>query len=134
MVPPRSRRSCPDPAEPPTPPSPPGQDTATSIDPDLAAQLREAEDTGSPVAAVVAIRRPKGRKPDPVAVRETFDAALSRVQQLTNYSPADVNVMASMASAYVQAPAEFVRSLIEQPEIVGAVAARPRTGPTETGS
>ena len=138
MVPPRSRRSNPEPAgtpgtgSTPTPADPagaPGSSPYASppIDPDLLAQLDDAEGSGESVAAVVAIRRRVGRKPEPDAIRATLDAALARVAELTSSSPADVNVMAYMASAYVEASAVFVRTLLQQPEIVGAVAAKPRS-------
>lgn len=103
------------------------EEPTAKVDPDLLAQLAEAEVTGASVAAVVAIRRQAGRKPDPTAIRSTLDAALARVSELTSSSPVDVNVMAYMASAYLAAPAPFVRALLQQPEIVGAVAAQPRT-------
>lgn len=94
------------------------------IDPQLTRQLQRAESTGQPVQAVVSVRRTPGRPPQPDKIEALLKDALDRTSAATGQHPADFHVLGRMATAYVSAPARFISTLVDQPEIVGAVANR----------
>ena len=91
-------------------------------DPELIRQLDSARETGDLVQAVVRLRYPAGRAPEPEHVEEQTRRAVDRAQAASGESAADVHVMGRLAVAYVSGPEPFVRELLEQPEIAAAVA------------
>ena len=97
---------------------------AAKIDPELTRQLQRATSSGQPVQAVVSVRRAAGRPPQPDKIEALVKDALDRTSAATGQRAADVHVLGRMATAYVCAPAQFIRTLVGQPEIVGAVANR----------
>ena len=93
-------------------------------DPELTRQLRSARASGQSVQAVVSVRRVPGRPPQPDKIEALVKDALDRTSAVTGQRPGDYHVLGRMATAYVCAPAEFISTLVDQPEIVGAVANR----------
>jgi non-canonical (house-cleaning) NTP pyrophosphatase len=95
---------------------------SAKIDPELTRQLQRARSSGQPVHAVVSVRRTPGRPPQPDKIEALVKDALDRTSAATGQRPADYHVLGRMATAYVSAPAQFISILVDQPEIVGAVA------------
>lgn len=90
-------------------------------DPELLRQLDAAWRTGASVAAVVRLKQ-SGKLPDAADVEARTEEAIRRACDATGESPEDVHVMGRIGVAYVTGPARFVRELVEQPEVTGAVA------------
>lgn len=95
-------------------------------DPELIRQLDSARTTGDLVDAVVRVHRPAGGAPDPEHVEEQTRRAVSRAEEASGQSAADVHVLGRLAVAYVSGPERFVRELLAQPEIATAVANTPQ--------
>lgn len=91
-------------------------------DPELARQLDAAHGTKESVAAVLGIRRTKGKRPVPAEIEKAAKTAVARAADACGVEPDDVHVMPSMAVAYVSGTEEFIRELMNQPEFVSAVA------------
>lgn len=98
--------------------------SAAKTDPELTRQLQSARTSGQAVQAVVSVRRTPGRPPQPDKIEALVKDALDRTSAVTGQRPGDYHVLGRMATAYVSAPAEFISTLVDQPEIVGAVANR----------
>jgi hypothetical protein len=94
----------------------------TRTDPELLRQLDKARDSGEPVRAVVQLHRAAGKPPEPAEIEAQTQAAVERASAATGDQPDDVHVLGRMAVAYVSGSEAFVRELIEQPEVSGAVA------------
>jgi hypothetical protein len=100
------------------------------IDPDLLSQIDAAEAGGgrdpAPVQAVVYLKPPDPAQhtvpPDelPGVVAEL----LSRVERKVGRSAGRHNTFRNLGSFAVEAPPEFIRELIHQPEVASAVANR----------
>jgi hypothetical protein len=92
-----------------------------NVDPELAAQLKDA---GSRlVQAVVQLRDAKrGKKPpSPQESAQLAENVLSRVTKAVGHSAARTNILKNVATIIVEADSDFVRSLIQQPEVVSAL-------------
>jgi hypothetical protein len=92
------------------------------IDPELRRRLDAAGKAGEPARVVVQINRAAGRAIEPAESEARIHAALERTSAATGEQPDDVHVLGRMAVAYVSGSETFVRELIEQPEVTGAVA------------
>jgi hypothetical protein len=95
---------------------------ANQTDPELVRQLDEAKGTDDPVTAVVRLQRQKGVAPDPKKMQEQMQRAIDRTAETTGEHPLDVNVLGRLGVGYVSGSEKFVRELVEQPEVVSAVA------------
>jgi hypothetical protein len=93
-------------------------------DPELLRQLDAADDSDEPVAAAVSVRRKKGVPPDTAKIDKDLQTAMARAKDETKTEPNHVRVMGHIAVAYVEAPGRWIRALLEQPEVIGAVAGR----------
>lgn len=91
-------------------------------DPELLRQLDEARTTGQSVSAVVQVKRRRGSPPDVADIEAKVRQAIDRTAQATGDEPDDVYVMGRVAVAYVTGSEKFVRALVDQPEVDGAVA------------
>lgn len=90
-------------------------------------QLRnEIDQPGDrPLNAVIQLR-PRGSPdeiPSPQEAGQLADAVLNRVQSLTGLSPIRTNMMNNLASVMVEAQPAFLRSLVDQPEVIAATPA-----------
>jgi hypothetical protein len=91
-------------------------------DPELLRQLDDARGSGATVEAVLRLERRPGERPVPSAVHDQADRAIRRAAEASGETPADVHVMANMATAYVAGTEKFLRELMAQPEVASAVA------------
>jgi hypothetical protein len=96
--------------------------TKTLTDPELVRQLDDAKKSGGTVEAVVQLEHEAGKPPVPAVVREQAERAISRAAEASGERPADVHVMANLATAYISGSEKFVRELVTQPEVTSAVA------------
>jgi hypothetical protein len=93
-------------------------------DPELLRQLDAVRDSDEPVAAAVSVRRRKGAPPDTAKIDKDLQAAIARAKDESNAEPSHVRVMHHLAVAYVEGPGRWIRALLEQPEVTGAVSGR----------
>ena len=100
---------------------------AKPTDPELLRQLDEARTTGEPVAAVVQLKRAKGKPADVAAIEAQTSQAIARATKATGEDPDDVHVMGHMATAYVPGSEKFLREFVDQPQVVSAVANQAKT-------
>lgn len=94
----------------------------TRTDPELVRQLDAARTSGHTVQAVLKLQRLAGTAPVPATVELQTRRAVERAIEASGVPPLDVHVLGRMAVAYVSGPESFVRELVEQPEVDGAVA------------
>jgi hypothetical protein len=89
----------------------------------LTRQLDAAE-PAQEVSAVFSVRPDPAAKaaPSPEETAALVDDLLERVRQQTGREPGRVTVFRNLGSFAVAAPADFVRRLLEQPEVVTATA------------
>jgi hypothetical protein len=59
----------------------------------------------------------------PQEAGQLANAVLNRVQSLTGLSPIRTNVMSNLAAVMVEAQPAFLRSLVNQPEVIAATPA-----------
>jgi hypothetical protein len=92
----------------------------TRVDPELTRQLDDVSADDSPVQAVVYLESGEGMSPDEVsaAAQRIIESAMSKAAT----APSRVNVMKNLGIVAVEAPASFVRSLIEEPGVASAIA------------
>ena len=95
------------------------------IDAELRWQLARAEAAGRFLAVIVGIEERDPAAAGSMEIPPRLKGVLDRVSLLTGAAPEDVNLMASVATAYVSGPAPFIRELLDQPEIVAAMPAAP---------
>jgi hypothetical protein len=95
------------------------------VDPELRRQLKVAEQHGEPVEAVLMLNSENGAPPSAERVSELTREILERAARESGLRPEDVNVFRHLASFVVRAKPEFVRMLVEQPEIASVVANHP---------
>ena len=97
---------------------------AARMDPALSAQLDAAAADDQPVQAVIALRRDAGPAAGAQDVGAIAEDLLARVARETGCAPVDHNVFRNLGSFVVVAPPQFVRALLEQPEVEAAMANR----------
>ena len=92
----------------------------TRVDPELTRQLDEVSADDSPVQAVVYLESGEGMSPDEVsaAAKRLIESATSKAAT----APSRVNVLKNLGIVAVEAPASFVRSLIEEPGVASVIA------------
>ena len=92
----------------------------TRVDPELTRQLDDVSADDSPVQAVVYLEAGEGMSPDEVsaAAQRLIESTTSK----TSTAPSRVNVLKNLGVMAVEAPASFVRSLIEEPGVASAIA------------
>ena len=99
---------------------------STKTDPELFRQLNETATGDESIEAVIRLR-PLMRSqaaPSPEETTELTQKILDRVKQKCGKSETRYNVFKNLGSFVVSAPPDFVRELIEQPEVAAAVANR----------
>lgn len=100
------------------------------IDPRLLAQLEAAAETKASalVEAVVQLRPEAAADvvPAPERTEEIVRTVLARVTGKLGMDPADFNVFPNLGSFVISASREYLRELLDQPEVQGALANRPR--------
>ena len=93
-----------------------------TIDPQLLRQLKGARNQRS-VGAVFTLRGDeRGATLSPKETKAVVKRMLDRIGRQTKSKPKDVNVFSNIQSFALEAPVEFVKTLLEQPEIDSAVA------------
>jgi len=91
------------------------------VNPELLQQLDQAGTR--PVQAIVQLR-PSGKADAGISPEETDRLAkhvLQRVAEAVGSAASRVNVLRNLGTAIVEADADFIRSLIEQPEVIAAM-------------
>lgn len=91
------------------------------VDPALLRQLDDAKGT-DPVRAAVSIRRARGVAPDPDTITRAAHAAVTRAGKTSQAELTSMRVLPHLGVAYVAGPGRLIRELLNQPEVVGAVA------------
>jgi hypothetical protein len=94
---------------------------AAKVNPELLDQLERAGT--SPVQAIVHLRSAHEPHviPSPEDAARLADEVLRRVATDVGHPPARANVLRHLATLVVEADAEFLRSLIQQPEVVSVL-------------
>jgi hypothetical protein len=92
----------------------------TKIDPALTLQLDAAESDDASVQAVVYLR--SGPKGGPEAVTKRADAVIETARTKAGTGPSRVNVMRYLGTVAVEAPASFVRALLDDDDVESALA------------
>ncbi len=92
----------------------------TKIDPELTRQLDAADTDDAPVQAVVHFR--SSGKRGPTGVTEVAEAAIGSASTKTGHTPTRVNVMRYLGVMSVEAPASFVRALLDEEDVESALA------------
>ena len=92
----------------------------TKVDPELTRQLDEADPDDAPVQAVVHFRSTGKR--GPAGVTEVADAAIGSATSRAGTGPIRVNVMRYLGVMSVEAPASFVRALLDEEDVESALA------------
>src|SRR5262249_48832671 len=97
-----------------------------NIDPELLRQLNAVAADNEPVEAVVRLNpdNPAEIVPSPERTEELARKVLQRVAKRVGNPVMKHNVFSNLGSFVVSAPTQFVRELIEQPEVAAAVANR----------
>ena len=92
----------------------------TRVDPELTRQLDDVRADDSPVQAVVYLESGERMSPDEVsaAAHRLIASATSKAAT----APSRVNVLRNLGIVAVEAPASFVRSLIEEPGVASVIA------------
>jgi hypothetical protein len=92
----------------------------TKIDPELTSQLEAAEVDDASVQAVVYLR--SGPKGGPEAVTKRADQLIESAKTKAGTAPSRVNVMRYLGTVAVEAPASFVRALLDEDDVESALA------------
>jgi hypothetical protein len=92
----------------------------TKIDPELTTQLDAADPDDAPVQAVVYLR--SGSKGGPSAVSKRADQVIASATTKAGTEPSRVNVMRYLGTVAIEAPASFVRALLDEDDIESALA------------
>lgn len=92
----------------------------TKVDPELTRQLNDVSADDGPIQAVVYLESGERMSPDEVsaAAQRLIESATSKAAT----APSRVNVLKNLGIVAVEAPASFVRSLIEEPGVASAIA------------
>jgi len=91
------------------------------VDPELERQIENAD--GNLVQAVVRLR-PGSRDevvPSPEETERLTHSLLERAEAAARVGAADFNVFENLGYFVVSAPAEYVRALIQEPEVASAI-------------
>ena len=109
---------------------------SSKIEPTLASALDEAG-TNDLIQAVVELRAEvAGRMRDPAASEDMATALIHRVAEETGESPSRYNVFRNLSSLAIEATPKFIRRLVEDDEVISAVANQQSglgvDGPTST--
>lgn len=86
--------------------------------------LKELDgDAQSLVQAIVQIRSANDPKtiPSPEESTTLANSVLERVAERVGCRPSRTNILRNLATIVVEAPPAFIRSLIEQPEVISAI-------------
>jgi hypothetical protein len=94
--------------------------TPTRVDPELTRQLDEAAADDRPVQAVVYFRSGETRGPE--AVVKVADRVVKAARDKAGTEPGRVNVMRYIGTMAVEAPASFVRALLDDEDVESAIA------------
>jgi hypothetical protein len=97
-----------------------GKRQPVRVDPELLRQLDEAGPDDRPVQAVVYLRTVGSRAPE--TVTDEASKVLEGAKATAGTEPSRVNVMRYLGTVTVEAPASFVRALIEQSGVASALA------------
>ena len=99
---------------------------SSKIDPELLRQLDAVAADDQPVEVVVRLNpdNPSEIVPSPERTQELARKVLQRVAKRVGNPTLKHNVFSNLGSFVVSAPTQFVRELIEQPEVAAAVANR----------
>jgi hypothetical protein len=92
----------------------------TKVDPELATQLDAADPDDASVQAVVYLR--SGSKGGPAAVSKRADQVIASATTKAGTEPSRVNVMRYLGTVAIEAPASFVRALLDEDDIESALA------------
>ena len=92
----------------------------TKVDPELTTQLDAADPDDAPVQAVVYLR--SGSKGGPAAVSKRADQVIASASTKAGTEPSRVNVMRYLGTVAIEAPASFVRALLDEDDIESALA------------
>ena len=92
----------------------------TKVDPELTRQLDEADPADAPVQVVVHFR--SSGKRGPTGVTEVAEAAIGSATSKAGTGPIRVNVMRYLGVMSVEAPASFVRALLDEEDVESALA------------
>jgi hypothetical protein len=92
----------------------------TKIDPELTRQLDDVRADDSPVQAVVYLESGERMSPDEVSA--AADRLIESATSKAATAPSRVNVLRNLGIVAVEAPASFVRCLIEEPGVASAIA------------
>ena len=92
----------------------------TRVDPELTRQLDDVSADDSPVQAVVYLESGEMMSPDEVSA--AADRLIESATSKAATAPSRVNVLKNLGIVAVEAPASFVRSLIEEPGVASAIA------------
>jgi hypothetical protein len=92
----------------------------TKVDPELTTQLDAADPDDAPVQAVVYLR--SGSKGGPAAVSKRADQVIASATTRAGTEPSRVNVMRYLGTVAIEAPASFVRALLDEDDIESALA------------
>jgi hypothetical protein len=92
----------------------------TKVDPELTTQLDAADPEDAPVQAVVYLR--SGSKGGPAAVSKRADQVIASATTKAGTEPSRVNVMRYLGTVAIEAPASFVRALLDEDDIESALA------------
>jgi len=94
--------------------------TPTKIDPELTVQLDAAKPDDASVQAVVYLR--SGAKGGAAAVTKRAESVIESARSKSGTEPSRVNVMRYLGTMAVEAPASFVRALLDEAEVESALA------------
>jgi hypothetical protein len=92
----------------------------TKIDPELTSQLDAADPDDAPVQAVVYLR--SGSKGGPAAVSKRADQVIASATTRAGTEPSRVTVMRYLGTVAIEAPASFVRALLDEDDVESALA------------
>jgi hypothetical protein len=90
------------------------------VDPELTRQLDEAALDDRPIQAVVYLRSAAMGSPE--AITSMADEVLAAAKAKAGTEPSRVNVMRNLGTVALEAPASFVRALIDEDEVESALA------------
>jgi hypothetical protein len=98
----------------------PNRSTRARVDPELTRQLEAVGAEDHPVQAVVYLAEGETMSPDATseAAKRVIEAATLKV----GTEPSRVNVMRHLGTMAVEAPASFVRALIDEPGVASVIA------------